>query len=304
MRNRLHSGGTMIVAAAALALPVAAPSAARAQGQAPAPTGQGDERRPLFELGVAGGGAWRPDYPASDQSRVGGVAAPFLILRSELLRSDASGVRGRVFRSEWGELNLSLTGAFPSRSEGNEAREGMPDLDWMGEVGPALRLNLWRDPARARRVTLELPVRAAFTADLAPVSIRYRGLVFAPELAYERRGLFARGSRLRVGIGPIFGTERFHDYFYEVDPEFARPGRRAYDAKGGYLGTRLQLSYRVPLTGRLSAVVGGRAEGFWGAANSDSPLFRRETNFTVAAGFSWSLYRSEATVAAASEPFD
>ena len=89
-----------------------------------------------------------------------------------------------------------------------------------------------------------------------------------------------------------------------MGPEFARPGRRAYDAEGGYLGTRLQLSYRVPLTARLSAVVGGRAEGFWGAANAGSPLFRRETNFTAAAGFSWSLYRSEATVAAGSEPFD
>ncbi len=303
MWNRLRRVGAALSAATLAALVITPASAPRAQ-EASGPAASRTERRPLLELGIAGGGAWRPDYPASDEGRFSSVAAPFLILRSELLRSDASGVSGRVFRSEWGELNLSFTGAFPSRSEGNQAREGMPDLDWMGEVGPALRLNLWRDPATARRVTLELPVRAAFTADLSPVSIRYRGLVFAPEIAFERRAPLARGSRLRIGIGPIFGTERFHDHFYEVDPEFARPGRQAYNAKGGYLGTRLQLSYRVPITEHLSAVVGGRAEGFWGAANADSPLFRSETNLTVAAGFSWSLYRSEATVAASSEPFD
>ncbi len=299
MWNCLRRAGAALSAATLVIAPASAPRAQEAGGSA-----SRTEQRPLLELGIAGGGAWRPDYPASDESRMSTVAAPFLILRSELLRSDASGVSGRVFRSDWGELNLSFTGAFPSRSEGNRAREGMPDLDWMGEVGPALRLNLWRDPATARRITLELPVRAAFTADLSPMSIRYRGLVFAPEIAFERRSPLARGSRLRVGIGPIFGTERFHDHFYEVAPEFVRPGRRAYDARGGYLGTRLQLSYRVPITEQLSAVVGGRAEGFWRAANADSPLFRSDTNLTVAAGFSWSLYRSEASVVASSEPFD
>jgi outer membrane scaffolding protein for murein synthesis (MipA/OmpV family) len=174
----------------------------------------------------------------------------------------------------------------------------------MGEVGPALRLTLWRDPARPRRLLLELPLRAAFTADLAPVSVRYRGLVFAPELAYEAHGLLARGARLRVGLGPIFGSERFLDYFYQVEPAFARPGRPAYDARGGYLGTRLQASYRLPLTERLSVVAGARAEGFWGAANAGSPLFRSDTNLSLALGFAWSFYRSEATVAAGAEPFD
>jgi MipA family protein len=193
----------------------------------------------VFEVGLAGGGAWRPDYPASEQDHLGGLVSPYLILRSELLRGDAAGLRGRLLRSDWGELDLSLSCAFPSRSEGNRAREGMPDLDWMGEVGPALRLTLWRDPARPRRLLLELPLRAAFTADLAPISVRHRGLVFAPELAYEAHGLLARGARLRIALGPIFGTERFLDYFYQVDPAFARPGRPAYDARGGYLGARL-----------------------------------------------------------------
>jgi len=265
---------------------------------------QRSDRRPLFEVGIAGGGAWRPDYPAADQSHLSGVAAPFLILRSEVLRSDASGARLRGLRAEWGEISLSAAGSTPTRSSGNTARQGMPDLGWIGEIGPSLRLYLWQDEDRSRRVTLDLPLRAAFSADQDNLSVRYRGLIAAPEISFEQRDLFRGGSRLRLSLGPIFGTGRLMDYYYEVDPQFAQPGRPAYDAQGGYLGTRLQLSYRVPVTERLSLVIGGRADGYWGASNAGSPLFRSETGFAVAAGFSWTLYQSERSVDASAEPFD
>ena len=60
----------------------------------------------------------------------------------------------------------------------------------------------------------------------------------------------------------------------------------------------------MPVTERLSVTAGGRLENFSGAANADSPLFRSEFNATLVAGLSYSLYRSTATVASASEPFD
>jgi hypothetical protein len=178
----------------------------------------------------------------------------------------------------------------------------MPDLDWQGEVGPALRLTLWRDPLQPRRVNLELPVRAVFSSDLT--SVHYRGVVFSPELAYEDRNIGFLGARLRIGAGPILATSRLHRYFYEVAPEFALPDRPAYRAKGGYLGTRVQFSYRVPLTRQISFVGGGRVENFGGAANADSPLHRQNWNWTVALGFAWSFYSSETTVASSADPFD
>ena len=84
------------------------------------------------------------------------------------------------------------------------------------------------------------------------------------------------------------------------------PGRaaRTYDADAGYLGTRLQGSYRFPVTERLSLVVGGRLEGFWGATNEDSPLFRDKVNAAALAGFSYSLYRSDARTAVSYDPLD
>ena len=279
-----------LAAPAALCLLLAAPAAAQ-------PT----ERRPLFEAGVFGGGGYLPDYPAAGQNHFRGLALPYLIYRGEILRSDDRGVRGRFYRGEDLEFSLSFSGALPARSRDNRAREGMPDLDFLGEVGPALRWVPWRDGAK-RRVSLELPVRAVFSSDLSQVD--FRGFIVAPEAAFEHVGLLHPAARTRVGIGPVFATGRFMDYFYRVEDRFSRPGRPGYDAAGGYLGARLQLSHRRPVTDRISVVAGGRVENFSGATNEGSPLFRREWNGAVFGGVSIALYRSAATVGSASEPFD
>ena len=258
--------------------------------------------RPLLEMGAFGGGAVLPDYPAANQSHLRGLLLPWVIYRGEILRSDDRGLRGRVYRSRDLELTLNFNGALGTRSNDNRARQGMPDLDYLGEVGPSLRWVAWRDREKRSRVTLEVPVRAVFSTDF--LRIRYRGYVFAPEIAFERSGLLFPAARARVGAGPAFASGGLMDYWYRVEDRYARPGRPAYDAGGGYLGLRLQFSYRVPVTERLSVTTGGRLENFSGAANADSPLFRSEFNATLVAGLSYSLYRSTATVASASEPFD
>lgn len=260
-----------------------------------------DLRRPLFEAGVFGGGGSLPDYPAAGQNHLRPLVLPYVIYRGEVLRSDDRGLRGRLYRTEDLEFNLSFNGALGSASRDNRARQGMPDLDYLGEVGPALRWVAWRDGAR-RRVTLEAPIRAVFSTDATQV--HFRGVTLAPELAFEQTGLVRPGDRARIGIGPVFGSGRYMDYFYRVEGQYSRPGRPGYDAAGGYLGTRLQFSYRVPVSDRISLGAGGRLENFSGATNADSPLFRREFNATVLGGLSVSLYRSDATVSSAAEPFD
>lgn len=261
----------------------------------------GEAERPLWELGIAGGGGWFPDYPAASQNHVQAIVLPTVVYRGQVLRSDETGVTGRFFRGDRVQLDLSLSGAPPANSDDNRAREGMPDLDLMGEIGPSLRFILDRREG-VSRLDLEIGMRAAFTTDFS--GIDYRGLVFAPELAWKRLDLLVTGSRLRLGVGPIFANRTYMDYFYEVKPRYARAGRPAYDAEAGYLGTRLQGSYRLPVTERLSLVVGGRLEGFWGAANQDSPLFRDKVNVAALAGFSYSLYQSDARTTVHEDPLD
>jgi hypothetical protein len=257
---------------------------------------------PLLEAGIFGGGALLPDYPAAGQSHFRGLALPWLIYRGEVLRSDDRGLRGRILGDRDLEFTLNANGALGSRSSDNRAREGMPDIDWLGEIGPSVRWVAWRDPSSRTRLTLEAPFRAVFSTDFS--HIRYRGYVFAPELAIERSALGFPGARARIGIGPVFASGGLMDYWYRVEERYARPDRVAYDAAGGYLGLRLQFSYRVPVTDRISATIGGRLENFSGATNADSPLFRSEFNGTVVGGLSFTLYRSDARIASAAEPFD
>jgi outer membrane scaffolding protein for murein synthesis (MipA/OmpV family) len=283
--------------AAALALLALAP-AARAEDP---PATQ--ETRPLFEAGIAGGGGWLPDYPASDESHLRGLFLPYLLYRGELFRADDSGLRGRLYRERDAEINISFAGGFPVSSSDNEARAGMGDLDWLGEVGPTLRLTLWRDAeAPRRRFVLDTPLRAVFSTDLS--SVRFRGFTFTPELAYEERGVLNPYGRLRVSLGPVFATGRLMDYFYQVGSEDVRPGRPAFDASGGYLGTRLAATFRQPLSQSLSVVVSARVDAFWGATNSGSPLFKSDLTYALAAGFAWSFYQSETRVPVGGEPLE
>jgi outer membrane scaffolding protein for murein synthesis (MipA/OmpV family) len=283
-------------------LALSATGPARGQTEAAPPARAPEERLPLLEIGILGGGGYLPDYPGAEQSRLRGIVSPSITYRGELLRADELGARLRAWRDGGMEFSFSASGSFPVSSRENRAREGMPDLDWMGEIGPTLRITLWRDLAAPRRVVLETPVRAVFSTDLS--NMRFRGWVFNPDIAWEERDLFLPRSRFRIGLGVVLANERFMDYFYGVAPEFARPDRPAYRARGGYLGTRLQFSYRVPVTGRLSLIAGARLENFTGAANADSPLFRRDFNLSVAAGFAWTLYRSADTVSAALDPLE
>lgn len=289
-----------VALAAALALSAAGP--ALGQQTEAAPPARAQERLPLLEMGILGGGGYVPDYPGAAQSRLRGIVSPSITYRGELLRADEFGARLRAWRDGGVEFSFSASGSFPVSSRENRAREGMPDLDWMGEIGPTLRITLWRDPAAPRRVMLETPVRAVFSTDLS--NMRFRGWVFNPDIAWEQRDLLIPRSRFRIGLGVVLANERFMDYFYGVAPEFARPDRPAYRARGGYLGTRLQFSYRVPVTEHLSLIAGARFENFTGATNADSPLFRRDFNVSVAAGFSWTLYRSTDTVAATADPLE
>ena len=201
------------------------------------------------------------------------------------------------------DLELTLNDGALHVLNDNRARQGMPDLDYLGEVGPSLRWVAWRDREKRSRVTLEVPVRAVFSTDF--LRIRYRGYVFAPEIAFERSGLLFPAARARIGAGPVFASGGLMDYWYRVEDRYARPGRPAYDAGGGYLGLRLNFPIVSRSPQRLSVTTGGRLEDFLGRRQwADSPLFRSEFNATLVAGLSYSLYRSTATVASASEPFD
>lgn len=247
------------------------------------------EPRPQWEIGAGAAAVTLPDYRGSDESRGYVLPFPYVVYRGERLRADRQGVRGIFFESDRVELNLSLNATPPVDSGDNRAREGMPELDPTFEVGPRLDVTLARDRAREWWLQARLPVRAAIATDLSHT--RHTGYVAYPHLHLFTRPALA-GARWNLGLqaGPLFGSRKYHEYFYEVDPEFATPERPAYDARGGYSGTLalVSLSRRFP---RFWLGAFARYDTLKGAVFESSPLVRRD--YVVMAGFAFAWVFAE-----------
>lgn len=270
--------------------------AAATQPAAPVPAGRVAYTRtlPLWEFGIGGVVASTPHYPAASQNGLNAAPFPVIIYRGDFLRlGDGDVARGRIVKTDRYEFDISFDGSFPASSDDNDARAGMPDLDFLVELGPTLKVLLAK-AARDAKIELSVPLRAAFSTDVT--SIDYQGLVFNPKLKYKNDNFYGDDYRFSASIGPAFTTSELQEYFYQVDPQFATASRPAYQADAGYLGTRINVGFGMPVYDRVRAFVGGSLGYYGGAANEDSPLFRDEVNFAGGIGLTWSFYHSDERV--------
>lgn len=250
----------------------------------------------LWEFGLAGAVGYVPDYPAASRYQVQALPLPYFIYRGRFFRSDQGGVRVEALRQPRFELDLSVGASLASNSGSKGARAGLPDLDYLLEAGPNLRVILAR-PDASTRFSLELPVRSVVSTNFR--RFNDRGFLFAPRLDYLQRSHGPQSWRIHAAIGPDFATEKLQDYFYQVDPQYARPGRPAFNAQGGYLGTNLEVSLVRPVTPRVKIFAATKLSYFGAARNENSPLFQDDFNYSLIVGFAWSIWQSKETVARA-----
>jgi len=255
-------------------------------------------QRPRWEFGVGGGYFSGHDYPASDDPNSRAIALPFFIYRSPVLRIGGGGVRAVAIEEPKIRLDVSVGGSLNARSEDNGLREGLPDLDFLFELGPQLEVSLVDRPTAAGgrlELTFAGELRAVVATDFAR-NLYANGFVAEVGIDVARRRVFGSRVNLVAGLGIAFADERLQDYFYEVDPAFATPARDAYDGKAGYLGTEVSLGAAIRVTSDLRVFLGLQTGVYAGAANEDSPLFETTSSTGVAAGFAWTLARSRRTI--------
>lgn len=231
-----------------------------------------EEGLPLWEAGMGVGVVRFPDYRGSDEGRTYILPTPYLVYRGGRVRVDRRGVRGALFETEDVSLNVSVSLGPPARSGRNEARAGMPDLDPTFEIGPSLNIRLYDSATEDRLLTLRLPTRAVFATDFRHAESV--GVVFLPHVAYDFLHVGpGHGWNLGLSAGLIYATDKHHEYYYAVRPEFATPTRPAYEARGGYSGASVGLT----LSKRLPDYWFGlfvRYDDLHGAVFDDSPLVR------------------------------
>lgn len=249
---------------------------------------------PLWEIGLGGGVVRVPDYRGARDARQ--YPYPFAVpfYRGKYLRSDEEGVRGELFMSDRIKFDFSLDGNVPVKSDKVTARKGMPDLDPTFQIGPALNIKLWHSESREKSIIAFLPLRLATAVDFP--DLYQIGFTFSPQLSYYQKLDFI-GGKWRMGLtaGLEFGSEEFHDYYYQVDPEYATASRPAYNAEGGFGGYRSIFTFYRRFTDMWISIY-GRYDRINDAVFEDSPLAVRKDGLTVGFVVTWILLKSETMV--------
>jgi outer membrane scaffolding protein for murein synthesis (MipA/OmpV family) len=235
---------------------------------------------PLWEAGAGAAALSLPDYRGSNERHGYVLPFPYVVYRGDRLRIDRNGMFASLFDSERVELDLSFTGNFALRSDGTQARAGMPALHPVLEGGPELVVHLIGRPHRREpRLDLRLAARAAIAVGGGRVT--NAGFTGAPYLRLDLPDGLGSGFDVTATLGLLYGDRRHHGYLYSVEPQYATATRPAYDAPGGYAGVQSQISAGRRF-GRLW--VGGylRLDSLRGASALEASPLVRSRQYTAA----------------------
>ena len=248
---------------------------------------------PLWELGLAAGGFYTPDYPAAEKNSLHGLVMPYVIYRGDFLRIGKDSILKGVFiDNDFAEFDISVAASFNSNSNDNNARRGMPDLDYLFEIGPQLKIKIGE--YYGGKTELLIPLHAVFSTDIRRID--HRGYLLTPTISYKKRNIFNSRIDVYSSVGLSVATKKLHEYFYTVEPQYATPTRPAYEADGGYLGSRIAFGLSYGITERIRASVGGGIGYYGGTTNTNSPLFRQNANVSINAALTWSIIQSDTRV--------
>lgn len=279
----------------ALSTLAGAPALAQSQTQPQTPPATEEEDLPsLWEIRLAAFGQHAPAYPASSEPNLTLLPIPIPVYRGSFLNFGENldqVARGEIAETRRLRLGIDLNFTFGEDSSEIEVRQGMPDLDFMLEIGPELEIKLDNRTPEQGEVFLAFQLRAGVSFNGADPSSQ--GVLLNPELEYRRDQAFGGDNLLSLRWKPTWASEDFMDYYYEVDPLFATAQRPAYDATGGYLGSKFTAALTRQINERL--VFGISASYFLnsGAENEASPLYLEDSGFSIQAAFIWTLWESE-----------
>lgn len=248
---------------------------------------------PLWEAGIGGGGFSGPTYPGADDATTQALFVPFIIYRGEVFSiGEESGARALAFANEKFEFDISLGASLAADTSEDADRQGMPDLDFLFEIGPQVIYHAAKLEHQnwVSHFDMKLRARAVIGTDFG--SFTDQGYIIEPALVYELKSKQNSQLELQLDLEMISGSERLNEYFYNVDPAYVTDTRAAYQAKAGYIGTELGVSLSYPVRDNFRIFAGFDAEFYSGNANEDSPLFIEDTAFSGGIGLVYTFYQS------------
>ena len=249
---------------------------------------------PKWEFGLGAGVLRIPAYRGATGRDNIWLPVPYIVYRGDRFKMDEEGMRGELLQKNRVRLDFSVAGSLPV-SSGHGAREGMPGLDPIGEVGPSLEIILAEQGHRhvewEQQWWLRLPLRAAIS--VGDPLMDQQGWVFSPYLNWVWvKGVTRARWRWSLSLGPIYASRDYHDYFYTVPARYQTPTRPAFDASAGYSGSRVTLNLSVN-SQKWFVGAFARYDDLRGSAFVDSPLVETRSYFAVGLAVSRIFAQSE-----------
>ncbi len=247
--------------------------------------------KPLWEVGLGGAYFSLPHYRGSSQQSSYLLPFPYLIYRGETLKADGRSLRGILLDQERLHADLSFDLTPQTRSSDDPLRQGMPDRDPMLEIGPSLQVDLQKGGVAEGEMVWQAVV--ALRHAITVPDIASHGWLLYPHLKGDYQA--DEGMRLSGMVGPLFATQGYHSYYYDVEPSQARVGRAAYHADGGFSGHRLTITASKKVgSWWLGAFV--RYDDLQGSVVAESPLMAQKQTVSVGIGAAWVFATSSETV--------
>ncbi|MDX8387739.1 MAG: MipA/OmpV family protein [Ghiorsea sp.] len=249
----------------------------------------GEEKLPLWELGIGAGGISLPQYMGSDERYNLPFVFPYVVYRGKHWKVDRGGVRNRLFDSDQLSLDISLSGGLPVRND-NQARSGMPELFLTGEVGP--KVNWFFTESEHDSWSAHFPLRAAINSQA-----KYVGWVSDPHVNYTYHHDLNEGIlRLGFDVGMQFNDQLYHETYYAVEPAYANPQRPAYQPSSGLHSIFFKARLRYPIEKGTDVIASIQARSLAGGVVQDSPLVKSNFYGTVGLGMIWTFSTSDEMV--------
>ncbi|MFT4927634.1 MAG: outer membrane protein [Phenylobacterium sp.] len=248
------------------------------------------EKKSEFIFGIGLLAASIPHYAGAEESTNVVTPFPYFYYKSDDLTIDRNAFAKDLWRTESLELTLTGAGSIGVDSDDNEARTDMPDLGWVGAIGPTLNWYAKKDQS----VFVQFATRKAFAFDSgldsigwqAETSVNWRSKPIGESWGKSWAG---KGTmRLSLKAQLSFADSKYNDYLYGVDTAYATTGRAAYNASGGYSGAQLSMGLSFKSDDYWAGAF-TRYNNVSGVTFDDSPLVINEHNLSFGLAFAWLL---------------
>lgn len=234
-----------------------------------------------WDFGIGIGALSLPHYRGSDQEATYIAPVPYIRYHGNRLRINREGARFYLYEGDFVHIDISTAFAIGVDSDDNEARLGMPDLGFIVEMGPRIQWNLYQSDDKNLRFRFALPLRTATATNFQ--SAENIGWVIAP---YLQLRYFNDGWESAITLGPVWADNQYHDYFYEVLPQYATAERESYNASSGYSGSRIRTTFSKRFKRNFFGFF-AKYDYLNHASFINSPLLRKKSALTIGMALSW-----------------